>query len=262
MTVTLQLWPAARMSEQVLVCEKSEEPERERFWICATDAAVTVIVVLCVAPPQVTLYVVVVVGETEKEPATEPAVNPVPTQEVAFVLLHVREAVWPEVREEAEEERVAVGVSVPTGPTVIVRLLLALPAVPVQLMLYVVVVIGETETEPEVPVGVKLVAVQEVALVEPQVRVADWPAVMEEGAEREAVTRDDAEGSGSRRMFCDATPPGPVHVMVYEWPGTPLTVGVTETEPEVPVISAGKVGSVPEPAQDVVLVELQVKTMV
>jgi hypothetical protein len=51
-----------------------------------------------------------------------------------------------------------------------------------------VVTVGETLVEPEVPLAVKLVPVQEVALVELQVRVDDWLEVMDVGeAERVAV---------------------------------------------------------------------------
>mgnify|MGYP001102825891 FL=1 len=49
--------------------------------------------------------------------------------------------------------------------------------------------VGETETLPEVrPPVEKFVPVQEVALIDDQLRVDDWPAVIEVGlAEREAV---------------------------------------------------------------------------
>jgi hypothetical protein len=48
--------------------------------------------------------------------------------------------------------------------------------------------VGETEVEPLVVLAVKLVPVQEVALVDDQVRVADCPEVMLAGeTEREAV---------------------------------------------------------------------------
>jgi hypothetical protein len=51
----------------------------------------------------------------------------------------------------------------------------------VQVREYVVVVVGETETLPEVPLAVKLVPVQDVALVEEYVRVAELPEAMEAG---------------------------------------------------------------------------------
>ena len=51
-----------------------------------------------------------------------------------------------------------------------------------------VVALGLTTVEPEVPEAVKLPPVQEVALVELQVRVDDCPALMEVGlADSEAV---------------------------------------------------------------------------
>jgi len=48
----------------------------------------------------------------------------------------------------------------------------------VQVIEYVVEVVGETDTEPEVPLAVKLVPVQLVALVEEYVRVAELPEVI------------------------------------------------------------------------------------
>ena len=71
---------------------------------------------------------------------------------------------------------------------------------------------GETEVEPEVapPVENPPAAVQEVALVEDQVRVEDWPLVMVEGeALREAV------GSFASEQEASVPPPEPWQVQVY-----------------------------------------------
>ncbi|MGH8282612.1 MAG: hypothetical protein ACRESE_02045 [Gammaproteobacteria bacterium] len=62
------------------------------------------------------------------------------------------------------------------------------PTAPVQVIEYVVVCIGETLAEPEVPEAVKPVPVQLVTFLEDQVRVEDWPFVIEVGdAERATV---------------------------------------------------------------------------
>jgi hypothetical protein len=57
--------------------------------------------------------------------------------------------------------------------TVTIALALAEPPVPVHVMLYVVFAVGETDAVPEVPLAVRLDPVQEVALVELQVRMDD-----------------------------------------------------------------------------------------
>ena len=78
-----------------------------------------------------------------------------------------------------------------------------------------VLVVGETDTEPEVPLAVKFTPVQEVALVEDQVRVEELPDVMEAGeAERVAV------GAGvtlvvtvTIALAAGEVPPAPVQVI-------------------------------------------------
>jgi hypothetical protein len=56
----------------------------------------------------------------------------------------------------------------------------------------VVLFVGETVTDPDTPVAVKLPPVQEVALVELQVKVEDCPNVMLVGlAVKEAVGGDE-----------------------------------------------------------------------
>src|ERR1700687_122089 len=89
----------------------------------------------------------------------------------------------------------AVGaVRVGSGGAVTVSVALAtglVPPAPVQVSEYTVVALGETETFPDVPDGVKLVPVQLVALVEPQVRVADTPLTMDVG-----LTASEAVGTG------------------------------------------------------------------
>ena len=93
----------------------------------------------------------------------------------------------PRATEAGEAERVRPDVD----PTVTVALAFAEPPVPVQATEYVVVAVGETVAVPEAgllePVE-KLVPTQEVALVEDQVSVEDWPEAIEAGeAERVAV---------------------------------------------------------------------------
>ena len=73
---------------------------------------------------------------------------------------------------------------------------------------------GTTETEPDVPVVVKLVPKHDVALVETQESVDDWPEVIEVGlAERVAV------GTGIGAFIVTvvealADPPAPVQLTV------------------------------------------------
>ena len=68
-----------------------------------------------------------------------------------------------------------------TVPTVTIAEADAVPPLPVQLIEYVVVTEGDDCTEPLVPVAVKLVPVQEVALLLDQVSVVVCPTVMELG---------------------------------------------------------------------------------
>ena len=71
------------------------------------------------------------------------------------------------------------------------------PPEPVQVTEYVVLCDGVTVTEPALPDAVKLVPVQEVAFVEDQVRVDDWPEVIDVGdAESEAVGPGGGGGGG------------------------------------------------------------------
>ena len=71
-------------------------------------------------------------------------------------------------------------------------LALAKPPVPVHEILYVVLFVGETVTDPDTPVAVKLPPVQEVALVELQVKVEDCRNVTLVGlAVKEAVGGDE-----------------------------------------------------------------------
>ena len=97
----------------------------------------------------------------------------------------------PGATEAGEAERVGPDVD----PIVTVALAFADPPVPVQATEYVVVAVGETVAVPEIgllePVE-KFVPTQEVALVEDQVSVEDWPEVVIEAgeAERVAVGRD------------------------------------------------------------------------
>jgi hypothetical protein len=66
------------------------------------------------------------------------------------------------------------------------------PLVPVHEIPYVVLFAGETVTDPETPVGAKFVPVQELALVEVQLRVDDCPEVIDVGlAANEAVVVDE-----------------------------------------------------------------------
>ncbi|MGH9436704.1 MAG: hypothetical protein ACRD22_02110, partial [Terriglobia bacterium] len=81
----------------------------------------------------------------------------------------------PEVIEVGLAVRVAVGVGAAFTVTV------ACAAAPEQFMEYVVLSVGETESEPDVPFAVKPVPMQEVALVEDQVRVEEPPEVIEVG---------------------------------------------------------------------------------
>jgi hypothetical protein len=62
--------------------------------------------------------------------------------------------------------------------TVTVVPLIAVPPAPVQVNKYVVVTEGDTCTLPDVPVGLKLVPLQRVALVEDQVSVDELPWTM------------------------------------------------------------------------------------
>ena len=121
------------------------------------------------------------------------------------------------------------------------------PPAPVHVTEYVVVTLGETETEPEVPLAVKPVPVQDVALVEDQVRVEELPGATEVGdAESVAVA---AGTIVTVALLADEVPPVPVHVTEY----VVVTLGETETEPEVPLAVK------PVPVQDVALVEDQVR---
>jgi hypothetical protein len=66
------------------------------------------------------------------------------------------------------------------------------PAVPVHEIEYAVLLVGEIVTDPDIPVGVKFVPVQELALVEFQLRVDDCPEVSDVGlAVNEAVVVDE-----------------------------------------------------------------------
>lgn len=64
------------------------------------------------------------------------------------------------------EDTTGTTVVVTVAPTATVTLFVAEPVVPVHVIEYVVVTVGETLLVPDVPVGVKFVPVQEVALVE------------------------------------------------------------------------------------------------
>ncbi|MBU6490968.1 hypothetical protein KGQ25_02335, partial [Patescibacteria group bacterium] len=116
-----------------------------------------------------------------------PVEKPRPVQEVAFLELQVRVEEEPLVIEVGEAERVTVGAGV-VVVTVTVALELLVPPEPVQETEYVVVVEGYTTAVFEVaPPVEKPVPVQEVALLELQVRVEEEPLVIEVG-EAERVT--------------------------------------------------------------------------
>jgi hypothetical protein len=66
------------------------------------------------------------------------------------------------------------------------------PAVPVHEIQYAALLVGEIVTVPDTPVAVKLPPVQELALVEVQLRVDDCPEVIDVGlAANEAVVVDE-----------------------------------------------------------------------
>ena len=96
-----------------------------------------------------------------------------------------------------------------------------------------VLVVGETETLPEVPLGVKLVPVQEVALVEDQVRVEELPAVMEAGeAVRVAVGAGVVLGAG-----VVVVPPATLNPAIHAMK-LPLELPVKAYEPAVGAFSS------------------------
>jgi hypothetical protein len=165
-----------------------DEGEAEMLAVGA-GAAVTVTVSDCVADPPApvhfSVYFVVAVGETVSVPEIPVAVKLVPVQDVALVEDQVSVEALPSMIDEGVAASLAVGVG---AVTVIVVDWVADPPPPVHVMEYAVVVAGETVSVPEIPVAVKLVPVQEVALVEDQVSVEELPVVIDVGdAESVAV---------------------------------------------------------------------------
>lgn len=75
----------------------------------AAGAEPTDTVTLALAPPQLTLYVVVCVGRTVVEPEVPFAVKPEPVHEAALVEDQARVDDWPDVIDAGEAVRVAVG---------------------------------------------------------------------------------------------------------------------------------------------------------
>lgn len=152
--------------------------------------------VLCVAVPpapvQLTVYVVVLLGETERVPDVAPLVEKlVPVQLVALV----EDQVSVEDCQLAMDEGLAVRVAVGTGgaDTVTVTEL----ETPLQVAVYVVDVVGETTTDPDVALPVeKLVPVQLAAPDEDQVSVDDCPVVIAVGL-AESVADDPPPPSSS-----------------------------------------------------------------
>ena len=126
----------------------------------------------------------VTLGDTATEPEVPLIVKPVPTQEVASVDDHDNVADDPDEIEVGLAVSVAVGIGADAVTVTVALLADEVPPVPVHVTEYVVVTLGETETEPEVPLAVKPVPVQDVALVEDQVRVEEFPETTEVGLAR------------------------------------------------------------------------------
>jgi hypothetical protein len=222
--------------------------DAESVAVGACEVAVTVIVVDWVADPpapvQTIEYAVVVAGETASVPEEPTAVKLVPTQLIAFVEDQVSVDDWPLMIDEGEAEMLAVGAG--AAVTVTVSDCVADPPAPVHFSVYFVVAVGETVSVPEIPVAVKLVPVQDVALVEDQVSVEALPSMIDEG-----VAASLAVGVGAVTVIVVdwvADPPPPVHVMEY----AVVVAGETVSVPEIPV--AVKL----VPVHEVALVEDQV----
>jgi hypothetical protein len=129
--------------------------------------------------------------------------------------------------------------------TVTVVPLIAVPSAPVQVNKYVVVTEGDTCTLPAVPVGVKLVPVQLVALVEDQVSVDELPWTMLVGL-ADSGTLCGGVGLGTTLIIPGGggggggAPPTVTVTLLFTVPPSPsqesvyvvVTVGATTTEPE------------------------------
>jgi hypothetical protein len=129
--------------------------------------------------------------------------------------------------------------------TVTVVPFIAVPPTPVQVNKYVVVTEGDTCTLPAVPVGVKLVPVQLVALVEDQVSVDELPWTMLVGL-ADSGTDCGAVGLGTTLIVPGGggggggAPPTVTVTLLFTVPPSPsqesvyvvVTVGATMTEPE------------------------------
>ena len=139
------------------------------------------------------MYVEFIVGKTVWFPeiAFVPNQPLLAVQDVALVEDQERVEEEPEVMEVGEAERESVGGGVTIGAvTTTLTDLFILPPAPVQVSVYVEFVVGVTICVPEVVLVLDQapLAVQDVALVEDQVRVEEEPEVMEVGeADRESV---------------------------------------------------------------------------
>ena len=155
------------------------------------------------------------------------AENPTPVHAFASVDDHDSVADDPDEIDVGLAVSVAVGIGADAVTVTVALLAGDVPLAPVHVTEYVVVTLGETETEPEVPLAVKPVPVQDVALVEDQVRVEEFPETTEVGlAESEAVGFEpDVPGTSSKYIHDAWSPEDGVSVdMVTVDPA----VGVTE----------------------------------
>ena len=90
------------------------------------------------------------------------------------------------------------------------------PPFPAQAIEYVIVTLGVTTAEPEIPAALKLPPVHDVALIELQERVDDFPAFIELGlAESEAVGAGGGGGAAATVtvVVAVADPPFPEQVI-------------------------------------------------
>jgi hypothetical protein len=144
--------------------------------------------------------VVVALGLTTAEPEVPDPIKLPLLQDVALVELQERVDDCPAFIDAGLAASETVGVGGGGGAaTVTVTFAVADPAFPAQVIEYPVVVPGVTTAEPAIPAKVKLLLVQEVALVELQESVDDCPAFTDVGlAESETLGGD----GGTREVAC------------------------------------------------------------